>query len=143
MSKHFKIYDELLEVGLCHFPGAKSLPALLKSRGYKLGLVSGSTRKQVETILSQLGIKNFFGVIIAIEDVAHGKPDPAAYLLAAQKLQVTPEECVVLEDALPGITAGKRAGMKVIGVTNNGGQDLSLADLVVNGLDEVEIGMLT
>lgn len=142
LDKHFKIYDKLLEEELTHFPGAKTLPKILKSKGLKLALVSGSTRKQVEIILKQLGIYDYFNTIVTADDVEHGKPDPEGYLLSAKILNVNPENCVVLEDATPGVMAGKNAKMKVVGVINNGGQNLSSADLIIKHLDEFNLDNL-
>ena len=133
------IYEKSLSTNLKAFDGAKALPQQLKERGLKLGLVSGSTAVQVNIVLNFLGINDLFEVVISIDDVAHSKPNPEGFLLGAQKLGVTPEECVVLEDATAGVRAGKAAGMYVIAVRNNGDQDLSEADEVVNNLTEVKI----
>ncbi len=136
-EKHFGLYETLLNTNLKPFVGARGLPQQLRLQGYKVALVSGSTAKQIDIIMKQLGIKGQFEVIISFEDITHSKPDPESYLLAAQKLGVLPEDCVVLEDAEAGVRAAKAAGMRVIGVTNNGGQDLSLADILVNNLEFV------
>lgn len=133
------IYEKSLSTNLKAFDGAKTLPQQLKDQGLKLGLVSGSTTVQVNIVLNFLGIKDLFEVVISIDDVAHSKPNPEGFLLGAQKLGVAPEECVVLEDATAGVRAGKAAGMRVIGVRNNGDQDLSEADEIVNNLTEVKI----
>lgn len=143
LGKHFKIYDKLLKIKLKHFPGAKTLPLFLKSQGYKLALVSGSTKKQVNIVLSQLGIKNLFDIIITADDLHSSKPDPEGFLLSAKRLKISPEECIVLEDSTPGIMAAKKAGMKVIGVINNGQQDLALADFKVKDLTKIKIKMFS
>ena len=132
-------YEKLLSTELEAFEGAKTLPQELKDQGFRLALVSGSTTTQVNTILNFLGVKDLFEVIVSVDDITHSKPDPEGFLLGAQKLGVDPEECVVLEDATAGVRAGKAAGMRVIGVRNNGDQDLSEADEVVNNLTEVKI----
>ena len=67
-------------------------------------------------IFDALGIHQFFDAISSSEDVQRGKPDPDVFLAAAQKLDVEPVHCVVIEDAPAGIEAAKRAGMKTIGV---------------------------
>lgn len=132
-------YEKLLSTELEAFEGAKTLPKELKDQGFRLALVSGSTTTQVNTILNFLGVKDLFEVIVSVDDITHSKPNPEGFLLGAQKLGVDPEECVVLEDATAGVRAGKAAGMRVIGVRNNGDQDLSEADEVVNNLTEVKI----
>ncbi len=139
LKKHFEVYEALLQTNLRPFPGAESLPKELKSQGLRLALVSGSTAGQIDTILTSLGIKEQFEVVVSEGDISHSKPDPEGYLLAAQKLGIKPEECIVLEDATTGVKAAKNAGMKVIAVRNNGDQDLSLADTIVSNLTEVKI----
>jgi len=65
---------------------------------------------------------------------------PQGFLLAAKKLGVVPEKCVVIEDAVAGVTAAKRAGMRCIAVTNtNLGETLAEADLVVDSLESVRV----
>src|SRR3989344_2501263 len=134
-----RAYGKVLEKGIKAFPGAESLPRALKQEGYKLAIVSGSIRTRVDMVLSQLGILDIFDVIFSADDITKSKPDPEGFLLAAKRVGVLPEECVVLEDSEAGAKAGKAAGMKVIGVVNNGGQDLSLADRIVQELTEVNI----
>lgn len=139
LRNHFDVYEDLLLKEATPFPGAQSLPRELRAKGYRLALVSGSTAHQINIILSQLRIKEQFDIIISEGDVVHGKPDPEGYLLAAQRMGVASAECVVLEDATTGIKAAKKAGMRVIGVRNNGDQDLSLADVIVKDLTEVDL----
>ncbi len=138
-QEHNRIYEAILRNGVKDFPGAKSLPKSLKSRGFKLGLVSGSTKAQVGIVLSQLGILDMFDAIVSADDITKSKPDPEGFLLAAKKLGVLPEECVVLEDAEAGVKAGRAAGMVVVGVVNSGRQDLSLANSTVQDLTQVDI----
>lgn len=137
LAKHFTVYEKLLETTLTPFQGASELPGILKNFGFKIGLVSGSTRGQILTILEQLEVTKFFEVIISCEDITQSKPNPEGYLTAASKLQISPENCLVLEDAETGIMAGKNAGMRVIAVKNNGNQDLNLADITVDKLQEL------
>ena len=140
--KHFALYEQKLSTELKILPGAASLPRLLKSQGYLLGLVSGSTKRQVQIVLSQLGISELFTAIISAEDVLLGKPDPEGYLLAAARLGVAPEVCVVIEDAPPGIASAKNAGMRVVGVTNHRTRDVSLADVRIDDLTQFDIKTL-
>jgi len=135
LKKHFDIYEEFLRTRLKPFPGAKTLPRKLKSQGMKLAIVSGSTKKQIGIVLESLDLKEVFEVIISCDDTKSSKPDPEGYLKAAEKLRIKTKDCVVLEDAKTGIQAGKAAGMKVVGVKNAGGQDLTEADEVVESLE--------
>ncbi len=142
LNKTFQTYDELLKTNAKSFLGAVDLPKLLSEK-YKLGLVSGSTRNQVNIILSKLDIGSLFKVVITADDITSSKPDPEGYLLAANKLNINPQECLVLEDGEQGVKAAKSAGMKVIGVVNNSNQDLSLAELIAKDLTEVNQDLLS
>ena len=142
LNKTFQTYDELLKTETKSFSGAINLPKLLSEK-YKLGLVSGSTKNQVNIVLSKLDIGNLFKVVVTADDITSSKPNPEGYLLAANKLNISSQECLVLEDGEQGVKAAKSAGMKVIGVINNSEQNLSLADLVVKDLTEVNQDLLS
>ena len=138
LNKTFQTYDELLKTEAKSFLGAIDLPRSLSEK-YNLALVSGSTKNQVNIVLSKFDIKNLFKVIVTADDITSSKPNPEGYLLAANKLNVSPQECLVLEDGEQGVKAAKSAGMKVVGVINNSEQDLSLADLIVKDLTEINL----
>ena len=78
------------------------------------------------------------------EEVKKGKPDPEIFLTTANKLNVPPSKCIVIEDAANGVLAAKSAGMKCIGLQNpgSGNQDLSKADLVINNFNELDLDSL-
>src|ERR1035438_8510805 len=80
LKQHFEIYDKLLENNFRPFPGADILPKQLKEQGYKLALVSGSTEKQIDIILGQLGTKGYFDTIISANQITHSKPNPEGFL---------------------------------------------------------------
>ena len=82
------------------------------------GIVSGSTRESVVNSLNTLGLLDKFDTIVASEDYKRSKPAPDAFLLAAERLGVAPEACLVFEDADIGIQAATRAGMASIRVPN-------------------------
>lgn len=79
-------------------------------------VVTGSSRSAVLHILHSLEIDNMVNLIVSGEDVTHGKPDPESYLLAAKKLQVSPGECLVLEDSVNGVRSAVAAGMHVVAI---------------------------
>jgi len=95
--------------------GAHDLLAHLKKDGYRLGLVTGSIRAQVEGTLGK-EIESMFDCVVASEDVEHGKPNPEPFLKAAQRLNVAAEECLVIENAPLGVHAARAAGMWVVAV---------------------------
>lgn len=86
-------------------------------RGRKpMAIATGGYRRVVSRTLEVLGITDWFGAVVTVEDVVHGKPHPATFALAAQKLGVDPRRCVAYEDADPGIASATAAGMTVIDV---------------------------
>ena len=90
----------------------------LKALGIKVGLVTNSIRKSSEFMLEYAGLLKFMDVVVTNEDVLEGKPNPAGYLLAMQKLQVLPSETIVIEDGEYGILAAEAAGATVIKVND-------------------------
>ena len=88
-----------------------------KAQGHvPLSVASGGPRDVVRVTLARMGLKDLFPVVVTPEDVAHGKPSPDMFLLAAKKMGVAPERCLVFEDAEPGIQAAEAAGMKWVRV---------------------------
>lgn len=86
-------------------------------------------------------MRKYFDIILSCDDFKNSKPHPEPYLTGAKRLKVKPSECIVLEDAPPGIKSGKAAGMYVIGIKigNKGKLNISQADLIVNTLKEVTL----
>lgn len=96
--------------------GAYDFLEVCKERGIALGIATSNSRKLVERIVSVHGLESHFSCIMTGCDVAKGKPAPDIYLAVAGKLGVEPARCLVFEDIIPGILAGKAAGMKVCAV---------------------------
>jgi len=121
----------------------KSSIELLKklSRDYSVCIVSGSARKDVEDGIALMGIDSHLQFYLTNEDYSVGKPDPACYLLAADKLQLSPEHCLVFEDSAAGIAAAKDAGMYCIALQRKGApqQDTSGADEVLDNLADFNL----
>jgi len=118
------------------FPGVIELIIALSKRGFKMAVASSAPLKNIKFILRRLEIDDCFQAIVSGKDVKQGKPSPQAFLLAARKLGVEPNNCVVIEDALAGVAAAKNAGMRCIAVTNtNPKESLTEADLIVDTLE--------
>ena len=97
-------------------PGASAYLALLKSLGIKIGLATSNSQELLEVTLKNNNIYEYFDVICRTDEVLRGKDFPDIYLLAATRLDVSPDQCIVFEDILPAIIGAKAAGMKVVGV---------------------------
>jgi beta-phosphoglucomutase family hydrolase len=118
-------------------PGALELVLRAGEGGRRMALVTSTPRANIDFVLGQTGLAEAFETIVAAEDVSRGKPDPEGYLLAAGRLGVPPERCLVIEDAPGGIEAGRRAGMQTLAVTTtHSREELAAADTIVGGLDD-------
>lgn len=95
-------------------PGALAFLATARKAGICTALCSAS--RNAPAVLETLGIRDLFDVVVCGLDVARSKPDPEVFLLAAERLHIPPFHCLVFEDAVSGIEAARRAGMKSIGV---------------------------
>ncbi len=93
------------------------------TRKIRLGVCSSNSRKLLDTVLKKRGIYDYFDVIISGEDVNRGKPDPECYLKAAELVNVDPHNCLVFEDLLRGIEAGRAAGMVTCAVEDDYSKD--------------------
>ena len=96
--------------------GVEDLLKECKRRDIRLGIATSNSRELVDNIVTVHHLEQYFTSIITGCEVAHGKPAPDIYLAVADALQVAPEECLVFEDIIEGIQAGKSAGMKVCAV---------------------------
>lgn len=79
-----------------------------------MSVASGGTRPLVERTLELIGVRDLFPVVVVAADVPKGKPEPDIFLLAAKKMGVEPERCLVFEDGVPGLIGAERAGMKSV-----------------------------
>lgn len=104
--------------GAPRIAGAVDAVQRLAATGLPLAIASSSHQAVIDAALNSLGISNLFRVVVASDEVAHGKPAPDVYLLTARRLGVDPTGCLVVEDSLNGVLAGRAAGMTVALVPN-------------------------
>jgi mannitol-1-/sugar-/sorbitol-6-phosphatase len=126
--------------GVYEIPGARDLLQLLPPRRW--AVVTSGIRAVAEFRIRYTGLPTP-AVMICAEDISRGKPDPEGYLAAAGRLGFSPADCVVIEDAPPGIEAAKAAGMRAIGIaTTYPSERLVGADLVVGQLTDLGVESL-
>ncbi|OPH58188.1 beta-phosphoglucomutase [Paenibacillus ferrarius] len=115
-------------------PGSRDILAVCKQQGIKVAI--GSSSRNTPVILERLGLKHLFEAVADGNEIVNSKPDPEVFLLAAQKLAIDPEYCIVVEDAEAGLIAAKRAGMKTaaIGIVINSS---AAADYRLHRLEEL------
>ncbi|WP_375580412.1 HAD family phosphatase [Marivirga tractuosa] len=111
-----KIYRDLYSADLAPTPGLMEFLPLAKKAGLKMAVATSAITANADFTLDGLDIRNYFDAVIDSTMVIKGKPDPQIYLKAAEELNISPVNCVVLEDALAGIQSAKNAGMDVIGL---------------------------
>lgn len=116
--------------GLIHLPGVKALIGSLQDAKWTVATSGPRAIAEFRLRFAGVPIRN---TMVTAEDVTRGKPDPEPYLLAAQKLQVPADRCIVFEDAPPGVQAGRAAGAQVIGLSTTH----SVAELLAAGANTV------
>ena len=120
VAEYIACYDEALlhELQQPHAPapGVTALMARLHELGKRLAVASSSRRAWVDATIRSLGLADSFDVVVTGDDVERGKPDPAIYLLTAQRLGIGPDRCVAIEDSPNGVQSARLAGMTVLGV---------------------------
>ena len=121
--------------GIEPLQGVRDWVARLHAGGWRQAIATSAPRLNLETMVDAMRMRRFFGASVAAEDVTHGKPDPEVFLLAASRLGAEPHRSIVVEDVPAGIEAGKRAGMRTIGVSLM--HALRAADVYVGTLPEL------
>jgi len=142
-DKKQALYRERVSKDIRALPGALELIKALNKNKIKIALASSATPENVDVIVDGLKIRDKFQAFVNGPEVAEGKPSPLIFQLAAKKLGAPPANCVVIEDAVAGVSAAKDGGMKCVAVTNSLPRAaLSKADLIVDSLKEVNIEIL-
>jgi HAD superfamily hydrolase (TIGR01509 family) len=106
--------DNIFRAGIPLKRGATELMDAVKQQGYPMAIVTSATRRGAENQLTLAGIRERFDAVITRTDVAHAKPSPDLYLLAAARVGVAPERCLAVEDSNPGVAAAHAAGCVTI-----------------------------
>ena len=116
-------------------PGVRMWLERLKAAGVRQAVASSAPPANIDALVDELGLRSYFEAIVSGFDLP-GKPDPAVFLKSARLIDVPPDRCVVVEDAVAGVEAARRAGMTCTAVTTtNPAHALRKADVVVERLD--------
>lgn len=122
------------------FPGVERFLKALKEKGIPTAIVTSSNDAKMKVLFDSLpGFRDYFDVVVTDTDVTRSKPDPQGYMLAAERLGVPSEHCVVFEDSRAGLEAGRRAGGKVVAVaTTLTHEDIAgSGDIVIDSFEEL------
>lgn len=115
VDDHYKYIENILfTTGPRKMPYIEELLRYLKERNYKVAVASSSNMNHIINNMEKTGLKKYIDEFASGAEVENGKPAPDVFLLAAERLGVKPEECLVLEDSKAGVIAGSSAGAKVI-----------------------------
>ena len=115
-----KLFREILEKDFPGMDGARELIEALATDEMRIAVGSSAPKENVALVLDRLGVEDAIEAKVTGEDVQRGKPDPQVFLLAAERLRVPCDRCVVIEDAVPGIEAARSAGMKAVALVSTG-----------------------
>ena len=139
------VVGRVAEAYAVHLPLMPSATGVVRSLAacWPLGLASSSPRRLIDSVLDASGLRECFSVAVSTEEVPRGKPAPDVYLLAADRLSVSPERCVAVEDSTNGVRAADAAGMACIAVPQPRypvrPEVLSLATSVLTSLGELNV----
>lgn len=127
-------------------PGVMEFLEALKGRGIKMGIATSNSRELIDAVNEAYHFDRYVSCIVTSCSVNKGKPAPDVYLEAARQLEALPEECLVFEDIVKGIEAGKNAGMRVCAVEDSfsAGQrerKKELSDYYIESYDEIRLPM--
>jgi beta-phosphoglucomutase family hydrolase len=116
-EKKETIYRQVFRPYLRAIAGLPGFLEKARRMAVPVALATSAGKTNIEYTLTGTGLKAYFDVLVGGEDVLHGKPDPEIFLMAAKRLRIPPQRCLVFEDALLGVEAACRAGMKAIAIT--------------------------
>jgi len=123
--------------------GLLSFLDLLEQNNITRSIATSAPRANVDFVLKGIGIGKYFDIILDESMVTHGKPHPEIYLKSAQAIGLPNNQCIVIEDSLSGIQAGKASGSKVIGITTTHLKDeMSNTDLVIDNFKNLTLNKL-
>jgi beta-phosphoglucomutase len=132
------LFREILRADFPAMDGAVELIEALAADGFAIAVGSSGPPENIQLTLEKLGCAKHVGAIVTGADVQRGKPDPQVFQLAAERLGLPAASCAVVEDAVHGIEAARRAGMIAIALTGTATRhQLAAANLIVDSLREL------
>jgi HAD superfamily hydrolase (TIGR01509 family) len=141
MRRRAEIATEFFANRIGLFPTVKDVLEELRQMKLHLAVATSSVSASARPFLDRHQLTGFFEVIVTGEEVEHGKPAPDIYLRAAEKIGIPTDACLVIEDALPGVAAGKAAKMRVAAIPDQRFVDPGVyekeADYVLGSLKEL------
>src|ERR1035437_5766075 len=119
-ARTYAIYELIVKGKLDPLPGTHEFISKCRRKGFKMALATSADEVKMKVNLREIGLsENTFNAVITGLDVENKKPFPDIYILAAKRIGLDPHECLVVEDAISGIKAGKSAGCKCLAITSS------------------------
>jgi HAD superfamily hydrolase (TIGR01509 family) len=133
------LYRELYANDIVPVDGLIPFLEKLYKKGFPMAIGTSAQRANVDFTLAKTALGKYFRTILDEDFVTEGKPHPEVYIKAATALGIPNQRCIVIEDSLSGVTAGKSAGSKVIGITTtHTAEELHEADLIIENFVDLE-----
>ena len=142
--KKEEIYRTIYEPVIGPIAGLPEFLQELEDNNIIMAIATSGIQENIDFMFEHVPIKKFFKKIIKANDIEKGKPDPEIFLKAAEELGVPPKNCVVFEDSISGVQAGKAANMRVVALTTtHSKEELKEADLVIEDYKELDFKRLS
>jgi beta-phosphoglucomutase len=141
-----EVFEKLAKTEGRIIEGVRDFLQMLSQNNIPMAICSGALLAEIELVLEQARLRDFFSVIVSAEQVKKGKPHPDGFILTLKKLnqgrqnQIDAKQCIAIEDSHWGLQAAKAAGMHTVAVTNSyGAEQLTMAEKIVARLDELSM----
>ncbi len=142
-SEKEELFRKIYEPHIKPVDGLVKFLDLMVTHSIPRAIATSAPPENVDFVLSNTGLRKYFDVILDERVVTHGKPNPEIYLKTAKALGFPNENCIVIEDSLSGITAGRRSGSKVIGITTtHTPEELIETNLVIRDFNDLNLSIL-
>jgi beta-phosphoglucomutase len=141
--KKEEIYREMYRRDIAPIAGLRDFLKDLDRHNIMMAIATSGIQVNIDFMFEHIPIKKYFKKVISSVDITKGKPDPEIFLKTSEALEIAPENCVVFEDSIAGVKAGKSAGMRVVALTTtHTAEELKEADLVMRDYTEIDFKRL-
>jgi len=129
-----ELYSENTSKRSCLYPGVKEGLEYLKGEGYKMGCVTNKAAQFTQPLLKDLGVSDYFSIIISGDTLPEKKPDPMPLLHAAKFFNVTPEQALMIGDSISDVKAARAAGFHIVCMTYGYNHGVDIRDANPDGV---------
>jgi HAD superfamily hydrolase (TIGR01509 family) len=141
VSKRRELFNQYLD-RLEPVAGLKEFLEALRKRNIRIAIVSGGHSSYITQLLDMLGISEYFDYIVSADDTEFRKPDPRVFLLASERFNLKPEECLVIEDSYSGCRGARNAGMRLVWMRPEKSMNAPECDLIADDFTRIPLDLL-